>query len=296
VLDRASTFRDRAVIDFLKNRFVPVAVDLFPLHRGQDAESEYYRTVANQGPRKVPQNTQGLYAFAPDGKLLGFTHRTHEAGDRAVAVRDMLAKALVDFQPSDLKIPEKREADPGRLPPRDGLVLDVSTKVLGGYREAKDEWERIFQTAMGLDHLWVRRDEVAALTRGSFPESLQRRIARFNLIDNTRGEPPMWEAGEVRALEMKVQDGRIAGKVALRTDAGDRGADLDLLGFLEAKEGRVVRLDLVAKGLFWDRPGSGSAAAPEGKYPVAIAFRLVEGEDEAHRVPPQGRRDWDYLK
>jgi hypothetical protein len=134
VLDRASTFRDRAVIDLLKNRFVPAAVDLFPLHRGQDGESEFYRTVANQGPRKVPQNTQGLYAFAPDGKLLGFTHRSHEGGDRADALREMLAKALVDFQPSDLKIPEKRDVDPSRLPPHGGLILDVSTKVLGGYR------------------------------------------------------------------------------------------------------------------------------------------------------------------
>ncbi len=296
MLDRASTFRDRAVIDLLKNRFIPVAVDLFPLHRGLDSESEYYRIVANQGPRKVPQNTQGLYAFAPDGTLLGYTHRAHEGGDRAVAVREMLDKALVDYKPSDLKIPEKRELDPSRVPPQGGLILDVSTKVLGGYREAKDEWEKMFQTAMGLDHLWVRRDEAADLARGSLPESLLRRIARFNLIDNTRGEPPMWDAGEVRALEVKLQEGRITGKVSLRSDAGDRGADLDLLGFLEAKDGRVLRLDLVAKGLFRERPGSGSAAAPEGKYPVGIAFRLIDGEDEAHRVPPQGRRDWDYLK
>lgn len=296
MLDRASTFRDRAVIDLLKNRFVPVAVDLFPLHRGQDAESVYYRTVANQGPRKVPQNTQGLYTFAPDGKLLGFTHRAHELGDRAVAVREMLEKALADFQPADLKIPEKKDVDPSRVPPQDGLVLDVSAKVLGGYRETKDEWEKMFQTGMGLDHLWVRRDEAADLARGSFPESLQRRIARFNLIDNTRGEPPMWDPGEIRALEMKLQEGRIAGKVSLRSDSGDRGAELDLLGFLDVKEGRVVRLDLVAKGHFWERPAAGSTAPPEGKYPVAIAFRLIEGEDEAHRVPPQGRRDWDYLK
>jgi hypothetical protein len=208
----------------------------------------------------------------------------------------MLTKALADFQPSDVKLPEKRDVDASRLPPKDGLILDVSTKVLGGYREAKDEWERIFQTAMGLDHLWVRQDEAADLARGSLPESLQRRIARFNLIDNTRGVPPMWEPGEVRALEMKLHEGRLSGKVALRSDGGDRGAELDLLGFLEVKEGRVVRLDLVAKGVFWERPATGSAAAPEGKYPVAIAFRLIEGEDEAHRVPPQGRRDWDYLK
>lgn len=296
MLDRASTFSDPEVIDLLKTRFVPVAVDLWPLHRSEDAEGEFYRKVADQGPRKVPQNTQGLYAFDVEGRLLGFTHRAHEFGDRPDHVRNLLRKVLADFQfrsqpPDAAPVSDGRKDPRSPRAPEGGLVLDVTSRVLGGYSEPRNELEKIFQTSMGMDHLWVRKDEAEALARGEFPESLAKRIARFHLVDATRGEPPLWEPEEVRTLEVALAGGTVSGRARMETASGRRGAELDLRGEVELKDGKVVRFDLVAKGVF--RAGG---RAPKGRYPVAIAFRRVEGNDEADRVPPQGLRERDYLR
>ena len=76
-------------------------------------------------------------------------------------------------------------------------MVRVTAKVLGGYDETSDEWERIFQSALSRDNLWIRKDEHQSLVRGELPDSLKRRIARFHLIDNTRGEPPMWDDADI---------------------------------------------------------------------------------------------------
>jgi hypothetical protein len=64
-----------------------------------------------------------------------------------------------------------------------------------------------------------------------------------------------------------------------------------VLGVLESKDGKISRLDVVAKGLFW---GSGryTGGAPSGKFPFAVAFTLAAGDDEADKVPPQGTKGW----
>jgi hypothetical protein len=158
--------------------------------------------------------------------------------------------------------------------------------VLAGYEGEATERHR---NALGRDHLWLRQDEAEALARGALPESVQRRIARFHLIDNTRGEPPMWREDEVKKLEMALRDGRLAGSVHLETKAGDRGYRADLLGLVEAKDGNVVRFDLVVKGQFWGE-GTFTRGAPKGKFPLAIAFTLSDGKEAADRVLPQAAR------
>lgn len=129
------------------------------------------------------------------------------------------------------------------------------------------------------------------LVAGSFPESLARRIARFHLIDNTRGEPPMWTKGEVRELKLRDQGN---GTVRLETDSGDRGYAATLAGEVQVKDGRIARFDLVARGAFWGE-GRYTGGAPPGKFTLGIAFTLA-GPGEASKVPPQGARDVrDYL-
>jgi hypothetical protein len=61
VLDRASTFADPEIIAALKSRFVPVALDQAYQRRQNDAEGEFYRKIAGQGPRNdFDDTTQGL--------------------------------------------------------------------------------------------------------------------------------------------------------------------------------------------------------------------------------------------
>ena len=107
----------------------------------------------------------------------------------------------------------------------------------------------------------------------------------------------MWKENEIRDLEMKIEGNRIQGQVTLRTDRGDRGYQANLFGIVEAKGGRIVRLDLVARGNFWGE-GPYTRNAPAGKFPLGISFSLANGTDAADRVPPKGSRGWlpGYLR
>ena len=117
------------------------------------------------------------------------------------------------------------------------------------------------------------------------------------MIDNTRGEPPNWEGDDIRKLDLQLVGGRLTGSVELATKSGDRGYVADLLGFVETQDGRVVRLDMVAKGFYWGE-GPFTAGAPKGRFLLAVAFSLASGDEEADRVPPQGSKGWlaEYIE
>jgi hypothetical protein len=193
--------------------------------------------------------------------------------------------------------PGKVDARYNVSPPTGGLVVRVRAKVLGGYEPTTDRWQAIFQSALSRDNLWISAAEHQSLVRGEIPVSLQKRIARFHLVDNTRGEPPMWKENEIRNLKMTVTGNRIQGQVTLGTDRGDRGFQADLFGVLEVKAGKVVRLDLLARGDFWGE-GTYTRNAPKGKFPLAVSFSLADGTDVADRIPPKGSRGWlpGYLR
>jgi hypothetical protein len=266
---------------------VPAAIDQFYQRQQKDAEGDFYRKLVAQGPWKdVARTTQGLYIATADGNLLGFdNHRGPQQ------IRKLLKQSLLDFQPAELASIEPGPADPrfARTPPQGGLVVRVTAKVLGGYEPTDDEWQQIFQSALSRDNLWIRADEHQALVRGELLESLKRRIAQFHLIDNTRGEPTNWEVADIRKLDLQLVGGKLTGSVELETKSGDRGYVADLLGFVETQNGRVVRLDMVAKGLFWGE-GQFTLGAPKGKFPLAVAFTLTSGDEEADCVPPQGSK------
>lgn len=295
MLDRASTFSDPDLLAELKTRFIPVAIDQAYQRRQQDAEGDFYRQIAGQGPRHDFNNTtQGLYVAGPDGALLGFTNNRGSG-----RVREMMRRAIEKYQPGDVALLEAGRPDPrfNPHPPEGGLVVRVQAKVLDGYEETDDRWRQIFQSAVSRDNLWITREEQAALVRGEILPTLQQRIARFHLVDNTRGEPPMWRKAEIRELEMHLQDGVLSGEAELRTDSGDRAYQARLQGNLEVREGKVTRFEVVAQGAFRGE-GRFTRGAPEGEFPLAVSFSLADGTDIADGIPPQGSRGWveEYLK
>jgi hypothetical protein len=272
------------VIQLLSTRFVLVAVDQHIHRRLKDEEGELFAKVLKQAGQGLDGGSQGVFLFTGEGKLLAFQNVVD-----AEPVKRLLHTALKKFDPVAGAGPaEAGTASPLPEPPAGGLVVRVSAKVLGGYDESDKAAER-YKESLGRDHLWLRQDEAEALARGTLPDSVKRRLVRFHLIDNTRGEPPMWGEGEVKKLEMTLQDGKLTGAVHLETKSGDRGYQADLLGFVEAKDGKVVRFDLVVKGQFWGE-GTFTRGAPKGKFPLAVAFTLGDGKDGADRVPPQGAR------
>jgi len=289
VLDRESTFADPAIVKLLQTRFIPVAIDQAYQRRQNDNEGKFYQKIANQGPRKIGRGTtQGLYTADASGRLLAFTNNRG-----ATRVLGMMNGALKKHRPVKAAAIAKGTPDAryNPKPPKGGLVVRVTSKVLGGYEEPDNEFRRIYQTSLGRDNLWIRADEHSALTTGQLPPSLMKRLARFHLVDNTRGEPPMWEPNEIKKLEGTLRNGQLHATVHLRTAKGDRGYETELLGRIETKAGKVTRLDLVAKGEFWGE-GTYTRRAPKDRFPLAIAFTLADGKDAADTIPPQGSRGW----
>jgi hypothetical protein len=294
VLDRASTFADPEIVDMLKTRFIPVAIDQAYQRRQQDTEGEFYRQIAGQGPRSnFNSTTQGFYIATASGDLLLYNNNRDPA-----KLRRLMKQKLTEFEsgatsPARVAAIRAVKRDPryNVSPPEGGLVLRVRAQVLDGYEPTTDRWQRVFQTALSRDNLWISASEHKALVRGELPVSLQQRIARFHLVDNARGEPPMWKQEEIRQLDMTLVDGRLNGAAHLETGRGDRGYEAELKGFVDIKEDAVVRFDMVALGEFWGE-GPYTRGAPPGKFPLAISFTLADGSDVADRIPPQGSRGW----
>jgi len=289
VIDRESTFADPAIVKLLQTRFIPVAIDQAYQRRQKDNEGKFYQKIANQGPRKVGRGTtQGLYTADASGKLLAFTN--NRGSQR---VQRMIQTALSKYRPVKVAAITKGTPDARYNPklPKGGLVVRVTSKVLGGYEEPENEYRRIFQTSLGRDNLWISANEHTALAKGQLPQSLLKRLARFHLVDNTRGEPPMWRENEIQKLEGKITNGQLRATVQLKTAKGDRGYDAQLFGNVETKNGKVTRLNVVAKGEFWGE-GAYTRNAPKGRFPLAIAFTLADGKDAADTIPPQGSRGW----
>ncbi len=294
MLDRASTFADSEIVKLLKTNFVPVAIDQAYQRRQQDTEGEFYRKVAGQRARvNFRGTTQGFYIATAAGKLLVYNNNRGPEKVRAV-----MKRALADFRSDAANRataqPIKTERVDKRYnikPPAGGLVVRVRAKVLGGYEDTDDPWRRIFQSSLSRDNLWISKSEQQALVRGEIPKSLQQRIARFHLVDNTRGEPPMWNEKEVRQLSMQLTGGKLSGNVHLETADGRRGFDAQLLGNVVVKDQKVIRFDVVAHGNFWGE-GPYTRRAPKGKFPLAVSFTLADGTDAADKIPPQGSRGW----
>lgn len=279
MIDRASIFADPEIVESVRSRFIPAAIDVVHHQHQKDSEGDFYRGFAAEGG-------QGFYVCAADGKRLGFSN--HRGSDR---MKDFLNRALEAFQPVDAPVRRNGDVDRWwvRQPPEGGLVVNVSCKVLDGYVRTDSPMERIHAASLGRDHLWVRKEERESLARGVFPESLGRRLARYHLIDSTRGSSPLWEKGELKKVELSLKGGTVTGSVHLETPSGDRGYRAEILGFVEAREGQVIRFDVVARGEFWGH-GPHNPRAPVGRFPFAVAFTLASGKEEADRVPPEANR------
>jgi hypothetical protein len=320
VAGRALAFSDPEVLRFIRENYVAVAADDWYQRRRQDATGAFFRKVADQGPRKGEGGStrQGLYCLTGDGRLLAY--RNHARPD---AVRALLEQGLARWKALERTAvegareepPESRRDDPryARRLPEGGLVLRVHARELEldeeqGYRPAPSR-HGSGSAAPSLDHLWLEKEEWQALipaapqpgSRFPLPPAVVRRIARFHLVDNTRGEPPMWRADEVREARLElvareVTESTLAftleGRVSLEERRGTRGYEARVLGAIEhdRQAGGIRRFDVVAIGEHWGE-GPYTRGARPGRTPLGIAFVLAAGDRESDKVPPQAARD-----
>ncbi|MBW3576006.1 MAG: hypothetical protein KY450_14435, partial [Actinobacteria bacterium] len=112
------------------------------------------------------------------------------------------------------------------------------------------------------------------------PQPVLRRIMRYHLVDNTRGEPNFWSPEQLRQGELKAtvekadakgMTVRLDGTALLSTApdpaAAERGYDAALLGYIayDAAADRITRFDLVAAGDHWGE-GAYTGGARPGRH------------------------------
>src|SRR5690606_37080707 len=147
------------------------------------------------------------------GELLVYRH-----GSQVPHIRAGLKEALERFdaipkarrQPGVDRAPDAvQELDSrfDRRPPKGGVIVRVRTRALdrtddGEFQACRETPSgKPYELAAARDILWLRPSEWQALIprapqagdSNPVPKAISERICRFHLVDNTRGEPPMWE-------------------------------------------------------------------------------------------------------
>lgn len=304
MLDRASSFHDQETVDILTKRYVPVALDVFYEERRKDAAGELYWKIVKQRENLKPdRTTQGFYIATPDGKLLnGWNNRN---GPR---LKKRLKLALNGYggKKANVAATSKSDLRYERSLPDGAVVVDVRSRILeAGWEGEGSQWEKIRRRAIGRDHLWITNAEREELISGQWPASLTRRLARFHLIDNTRGEAPMWRIREVRDASLTLKDSLLTGRIRLSTDenpafhpdvAAERFYDAAVRGVVTIKDGAIVRFDVVVRGTFFGE-GRWTPGSPKEPFTLAVALGLANTKLAASKVPPQAARNLrDYLE
>ncbi|WP_145417303.1 hypothetical protein [Planctomycetes bacterium K23_9] len=296
----------------MKEKFVPVALDQADTRRQQDSEGDFYRQLAIQhsafglstrnAKSAISRTTQGFYIATASGELLLYNNNrdpgkmlrlmNEKLREFASSQQDQAGASPVVLQ-SDRESESEDKVDQryGFQSPKGGLVVRVQAKVLGGYPPTDDPWREIFQSALSRDNLWISAVEHKSIVQGKVPDSLLHRIARFHLVDNTRGEPLMWKPDEVKRIKMDLADGQFTGSALIHSSNNDRGYDAEIRGVIEVADGSVIRFDVVALGKCWGE-GPYTRNPPPGKFPLAISFTLADGTDLADSLSPQGARGW----
>lgn len=287
------------------------------MRRQNDPAGEFFRKVADQGPRKGADGAtrQGRYAFTTSGVLLGYNN--NRGPERMLIMLNGALEKMATLpsavEPHDPSITHSDERY-HRAPPEGGAVIKVFTRVLEesssdptGFQRCSAEGEEsdnFRQRGFGaaIDHLWIQREEIDALAQltssgatFTLPGPLMARIVRFHLTDNTRGEPPHWAKNEIHRSNWKCTPDTnknttaITGDIHLETADGERGFEGTALGNFSIEEGKLTRFDLIVLGDFWG-DGRYTKGARRGKNPIGISLTLPSTLTAADKIPPQGAR------
>lgn len=300
---------------------MPSADEVHRLQRGQDPEAKLFQGISefgHYGGRTTPTDTrQGTYALTPSGKFLASIN-----SNSAAQMGKMLDTALAKWNgmSREERLPKdapSQAADwrPERFLPKDGLVLRVVSRDLPS-EKVLDGW---YATAWNQDTCWFRKAEAAAwVPPGHFvgdsvlvPQNLSKRLARFNFVDNVRGQTPSFDDQQVTNAQIKTEITRKAGNVltlritgnTLATAQGTwsingfqdmrdpsaqtRGVDLQLLGRAEydtLKE-TFVSFEVVAIGRRWGATQYNQRAREQAPSPIGYVVRLASSRPEDKVAP-----------
>jgi len=306
--------------------FVVATDETWRLQRGDDAECRHFQAMADQGhyggrprPQGAPRDQstrQGIYACAPSGALLASINALD-----AEAVLATLVKASAAWE----ALPDERRWLPPGVDlrpahrwewscPLDGLVLARTVRDLPPDGDPGAAPLR----PSNRDYAWFDAEEARGLlpeplepgSRRDVPPLVVRRLARFHLVDNVRGQTLPFAEQEIDpasrlSCEVLSRDGdevvlRLTG--ATRAEAqgpwlmGDNAwtpqgeyprtvsCELEGRATWNVARGAFTAFELVGLGEF---EGSGwlNARQQGDRGPIGFLFTLAP-RTPAGRVPP----------
>lgn len=274
-----TVFNDSEIIRLLSTKCIPVAATVRDAKR-QDADGEFFRKVT----RAIPYTQSGACLFTPDGQMLGASGATDKEG-----VLPLIQQALKQFKPPSkpyvLEPPGEVDEKNHKIskPPEGALVVNCVMNYLTEPTESvHPRLVKLLPHTVGVDRLWILPDEAQALVKGEFPAKLKKRIARWHMIDNRNFNRNADEC--VKKFDLELNKGQLSGSFKTQFDSvSPEGKkvlmELDLLGFVESRDGKITRFDVVAKG----SRVAGDSLEP---YPVAFAFTLADEKHVAFKIPP----------
>ena len=316
-----SAFSDQRVIDFIRENFTPVAIDIDKVIYKKDAEGDYFRKVAEQGHyagRTKPTKTrQGLYVALADGKLLASINSSN-----ADTVLEMMKKAVAnldkmkadgsaigaDLVKKSFK-PDSKYATPF---PVGGMIVKVTVRDMPRKSDPK-----FSTTQHNFDYLWLTADEVASFAPAKaktgevyeVPTDVIKRIAQFHLLDSVKGETPFWPEDAVKVATAKAKVLSVSGdKVSIilvgqvkcvRKPSGEinpysgsavdkeYGVDLRLTGRLiwDSQTKQFTQFNCLAYGDRWGATKYNVRFDDREKNPIGFAFELMPQTPENMTEP-----------
>jgi hypothetical protein len=260
--------------------------------------------------RGVPNTKQGIYAATPSGLFLASTN-TLDGAQMAAMLRRALDKwktlskreRLLSDDPSKARIDRHLNQYPS-----DGLVLKVFSRDIER-DDLPNDWTGI---AWNLDFAWFRKEEMAQilpreLSKGAsveWPEALAKRLARFHLVDNVRGQTDGYEEPAIVEAKIRSQVTKVAkGQVTLRfegttrasttgswpkdPDPGTRGLGTKIIGTAtwDPSKGRFTAFEMVAAGTRWGASRFNFRENDRKPSPIGFVIQLAE-DKPANRVAP----------
>lgn len=288
---RETSFDDDAVIEVLQEKFIPVAVDAFDHQKRSDDAGEIYRKVVYQRPgleASDQRSTQGFYVFAPNARLIDGWRQ----GDAKRLWRGLeLGLAKAEFEaPTEADRADSNETVPAL--PDGAVVVNVFSRVLkANWPPSSGAVDDAVRDSTGWDRLWISKAECGDLAAGRMAKSLENRILLFHLVDNTRGEPPVWRPEEIvsSTLQFAVESAErrlLTGAVRLESKDGARRFSASVFGYVECDGERLTRFDVLVRG---DSVGHGPGNAkqcPLGVFTLAQAFSIAPAGSVGRSVAP----------
>lgn len=276
--------------------FVCAADEVWRLQRGSEADCVFFQRVVTGGERITDRGSrQGTWILSPGGDVLARTNTRDSGGVLAAMKKGLAAWNELPAErrrlPADVDLQPRHRWEDSR--PDDGVVLERIAREgapAGADLDDNDApWNR--------DFAWFARGELSDWSDWS---AAARRLARFHLVDNVRGQTLPYADEEVHVAELTATpvgtDGsRVTLELRGRTRAvaegpwllGEslwkprhehpHGIECVLVGraVYDRDVGRIEELELVAAGRRWGRTVMNGRGRDDAPGRIDFHFRIA---------------------